>query len=216
MADIVIKSHNSEEKPFDLRSNYNSIAEDNMKKARQRNLGKSNDKDVNNPVPWIRIGNLYLSAFETGDTSWMPIVKVLAKESGSPKKLFTILTGRHGDAVHLMDPTRQFVGVAEAEHLNQDLQRVAELKKDLPKNVDMLVVDVTDPDFNSPLRLRNWVAQNLQAGRVVVLAWCYSIYALRGIPSTFTKEQIEINYMAHTLKTIEELAAEDWQFALGS
>jgi hypothetical protein len=214
VADIVIVPHNSESKPFDLKANFENTVTINSRNARARNMGQDGAMPMENPVPWIKVGNLYLSAFETGDTSWMPVVKQLAQNIGAPKSLFTILTGRHGDALHFTDASNQFVKVADIEHLNQDLQRVAELKEVLPKNVDMMVVDVTDPDFNSPIRLRNWIAQHLQGGRVVVLAWCYSIYALRGISTTATQKELQDKYTAHTLKSVKEMVNEDWQFAL--
>lgn len=214
MPEIIILPHDSERKPFDLKDDYEGIANENMRNARRRFQGQAAPFSRENPVPWIKIGNLYVSAFETGDNSWTPVVKQLANDIGAPESLFTILTGRHGDALHRMDANNQFIGVAEIEHLNQDLQRVAQLKDKVPDNVDMMVVDVTDVDYNSPIRLRNWIAQNLNGGRVVVLAWCYSIYALRGVPPNITQQELENKYAAHKLKKIKELVNEDWWFAL--
>jgi hypothetical protein len=164
-------------------------------------------------VPWVQVGNLYLSCFETGNTSWHPLVEQLA--NGTPKRTrFTVCTGRHGDYVVKTDTTSgQFTGVADAAHLAEDLEGVATVKKSVPPGVDIMVVDVTDPDFNSIPKLQSLLMQNISAGRTVVLAWCYSLFAMNAVPTNISQKDLQSKVPALKVVTLKQVVADHWAFA---
>ncbi len=164
-------------------------------------------------VPWVQVGNLYLSLFETGDTSWHPIIEKLAGLT-PPRTRFTICTGRHGDYVVKTDAkSGQFTGVAAQEHLAEDLQGVAKLKKDVSPKLDIMVIDVTDPDFNSIPKLQGLLMQNISAGRTVVLAWCYSLFAMNAVPTDITAKELEQKCPELKVVTIKQMVLDHWAFA---
>ena len=215
MPEITILPATSEKKPLELRTEWNEVGDANARLIKARRDAQRLNKPMpvgvesENPVPWVQVGSVYLSLFETGENSWKPIVTSLATGSGAAK-LFTILTGRHGSNIHETDSSGQFTGVKDSSHLTQDLQKVSDLKGKLPPNVDMMVLDVTDPDFNTERRMREAIRQNVAAGRVVILAWCFSIYVFKGVPEDSTLEDINKKYPGLVDMTIKKIVQDDW------
>ena len=188
MAEIEILPSNSTKKPLQVRAEW-----------------MQNPKEV----PWVQFGNVFLSLFETGENSWPPIVKHLTSGQQAPK-LFTILTGRHGSNMKSTTADGQFTQIKGPDHLTQDLQKVADLKKQLPNGTDLMLLDVTDTDFNSMRRLRSIVRQLVQANRYAILAWCFSIYAFKTVPVDTEMDEIMKRHPNLVDKTIKQIIAEDW------
>lgn len=165
------------------------------------------------PVPWVQVGNLFLSCFETGETSWQPIVEQLAKDK-IKRKRFTICTGRHGSyVVKANSQTGQFTGIKDNTHLIEDLKGVAGVRKKVPGSLDMMVIDVTGRDFNSIPRLQSFLMQNISAGRTIILAWCYSIFAMNGVPSDISDDELRQKVPGLKEVTIKQLVDKHWAFA---
>lgn len=214
MTDITIIPHNSPLNPIQVRNQWNSVGDANARLVKQRRLASDLGRPApqgqiqDNPVPWVKHGAIYLSLFETGENSWTPIVTQLANNDG--KRLFTVLTGRHGSNIHLTKPDGQFTGVKDDEHRKQDLRKKAELIPQLPLGSDILVLDVSDPDFNSERRLRTAIRQHVQAGRVVILAWCFSIYAFKGIRENYTSQELTNKHPNLVNLTVNQIIRSDW------
>ncbi len=164
MTDIEILPANSDKKPFQVRQAW---------------------MDKPGPVPWVQHGNVFLSLFETGEDSWPPVVRQVA---GGKASLFTILTGRHGSNMQLTTAGGQFTQVKDPDHLVQDQIKVAGLSRQLPDGSDLMLLDVTDEDFNTKRRLRSIVRQLVDANRYVILAWCFSIYAFKTVSAKKIEE----------------------------
>lgn len=217
MPEIIILPQDSEQQPKLLRKRFNELAEANSNLIKLRRVAERQNKPMppgsqqENLVPWVQVGNLYLSVFETGDNSWKPIVTKLTGGQQAAER-FTILTGRHGSTINHTGDGGQFTGIKDDKHLVEDLQKISELKEILPSNVDMMVLDVTDPDFNTERRLRECIRQHLGAGRVVILAWCFSIYAMKGVPEDATMDDIISKYPALCSGelTIKQIVQDDW------
>ena len=214
MTDITIIPHNSTLKPIEVRKQWNSIGDANARLVQQQRRaqdfgGKAPVGQIqDNPVPWVAQGDLYLSLFETGENSWKPIVTQLA--NGKSKRLFTVMTGRHGSNIQLTKPDGQFTGVKDDEHRVQDLRKKAEIMSSLPQGSDILILDVSDQDFNTQRRLRGEIRQHIQAGRVVILAWCFSIYAMKGIKENFTEQDLRNKHPNLIDLTVNQIVKSDW------
>ena len=192
MPAIEILPANSDKKPFEIMTSWH------------KNPGA---------VPWVQVGNLFLSCFETGETSWHPIVEQLAG-AVPPRRLFTVCTGRHGDWVVKADSqTGQFSGVADPAHLAEDLKGLSKVQSSVPKGTHIMIVDVTDEDFNSIPKLQSFLKQNISSGRTIVLAWCFSLFAMNVVDKDISPE--ELGQKAPGLKsvTIKQMVDQQWAFA---
>jgi hypothetical protein len=76
-----------------------------------------------------------------------------------------------------------------------------------------MVVDVTDPDFNSIPKLQSLLMQNISAGRTVVLAWCYSLFAMNAVPTNISQKDLQSKVPALKVVTLKQVVADHWAFA---
>ncbi len=147
------------------------------------NGGKFDAKDV----PWIKVGKLYMSICITGENSWVPIAKDLGKDSK-----VVVFTGRHGEATG--NPVDQFNRIVDAlvydiNHLKEDTKIIEGLKK-AGYNVEPLDLH----EENNPRttdRLRELIREKLDAGNVVILAWCYSFFAMDQFNAKVSKDMAQ-------------------------
>lgn len=166
---------------------------------------------VTPPVPWVKIGNVYLSLFETGDESWPPIVKEITGGDKTSSAQFIVMSGRHGAPVQNQAPDFQFVGVKDEGHIGEDQNRIAKVKKEY-KNLGIDVLDVTKQEYNSPLNIKTEIKKQLNGGKIVILAWCFSIFALKTAKGDMTQQGSPANlaYYANYQKRICDIVKEDW------
>ncbi len=134
-------------------------------------------------TPWVRIEYLYASITETGNKSWRQLVDV---EYARGSRKFTVLSGRHGAmfGIPVNAATGAYVyNIADPDHLKEDYKQAGEAKAVHP-DVDIEVVDaaVLAPDRKKVKALKTLATAKLNAERVVILAWCYSLYSLFEYP----------------------------------
>jgi hypothetical protein len=138
--------------------------------------------------PWVRIGNLYASVTFTGNESWMPLVKTLY---GFGQKEFVIMTGRHGDQMgQQVDPHNKFEPrnpKDEAINPTGDEQSAKSLRGAL-RDVQIEVMDVGNGGYDNVGLLRAAIGKHLSQNKVVILSWCYSLYAMKSGWSSALKE----------------------------
>jgi hypothetical protein len=129
--------------------------------------------------PWVKVGNLYMSVTFTGDESWTTIVKSMVKTSTT----VLILTGRHGEqaGTAIEADTSQIDGVRtfERAHYQEDKQRKVDfLKKNPGGSVNIEVINLYRIDHTVD-KLKVTISAALKEGKVVILAWCYSLFCMR-------------------------------------
>lgn len=155
-------------------------------------------------APMLRIGDVYAAVTFTGENTWPDIVRRRFAATGGDKATkFTIFTGTHGniggqklnpDGTHWDVEAGTLAGAADFPE--QDRKKAEKLRGDL-NGCDIKVLDVwdkagklrdpttgtrgesDDPDnmLVEPTKLKAAVKAELGAGRVVVMAWCYSVEA---------------------------------------
>lgn len=177
------------------------------------------DRFMSSPgaVPWVNVGKLYLSLFETGNESWGPIFEQVQKQN--PDQVVAVLTGRHGDVLQFVDKNGHFQGVNDANHLSEDTTTVQALRSRYP-DAKVMPVDVTNnkiiTQIDTVKGLRDQVKAQLQTGRVVILAWCFSIFCLKTIPQGTGQSDIANQYTQFQDTPIRNLVQQDWTFASAS
>ena len=125
---------------------------------------------------WVKIGNLYVSLTDTGETSWKHLVEHIYREEN--KKQFCILTGRHGDWTGGFGTDGAIVPKdKDREHYTQDLKMANQIERSLP-GLDIVVEDVANGKLGTESRLKYRAELSLCQGSPVVFAWCFSIFAL--------------------------------------
>ena len=152
----------------------------------------------------LQIGDVYASMTLTGSGTWPGIVRRRLHAVGAEQAAkFTVFTGTHGniggqklnpEGTHWEEETGTKAGAADFPA--QDRGRAVELQTEL-SGCSIKVVDVwdkagrlidpttgtrgpsTDPDnmLVEPAKLKAAVKSELAAGRVVIMAWCYSVEA---------------------------------------
>ena len=129
--------------------------------------------------PWVKVGNLYMSVTFTGDDSWTGIARSMAKTT----KTVVILTGRHGEQAGTaidagtmeIDAVRTF----ERAHYKEDKDRKADfLKKNAGSTVTIEVKNLYQTG-HTVANLKTVITTALGEGKVVILAWCYSLFCMR-------------------------------------
>lgn len=132
-------------------------------------------------APWIRVHeSLFASATETGSTTYRPLIKHLYEKEG--KKDFVIFSGRHGDVLNIVDQDkkcpkyifddRQLDKESELQSWKDSMKIKANIKV-----VDTAKLDGKDSTQNHREKLKAYTEKELRKGKVVIYAWCYSIYA---------------------------------------
>lgn len=155
-------------------------------------------------TPMLQIGDVYASMTLTGSGTWPGVVRKRYTAAGVDQaKKFTVFTGTHGniggqklnaDGTHWETDAGTKAGAADFP--KQDRALAAGLESEL-SDCSIKVVDVwdkagrlidpstgtrgasTDPDnmLVEPSKLKAAVKSELAAGRVVIMAWCYSVEA---------------------------------------
>ena len=134
-------------------------------------------------APWVRIGNLYASVTFTGSESWAPVVLDLNKRG---QKKFAVLAGRHGDQLgQQIDPVghkfvlRDPTSAGDSAINPKDDQAMAASLNKRGNGIDVTVVDVGGAGYNTVDALRGAISSYLMRDMVVILAWCYSLCAMK-------------------------------------
>jgi hypothetical protein len=132
--------------------------------------------------PWVILNNVFTSVNFTGDGSWQEIVKDLYKKG---QKTFTVLAGRHGDQLgqQIDLKTGKFIPRDDKDgaiNPNDDLKVAASLNKNPTlTGINVIVTDVGSGTHDSVDKLKNEVEKHLKSNRIVILAWCYSLFAMK-------------------------------------
>jgi hypothetical protein len=137
-------------------------------------------------APWVRIGDLYTSVSFTGNESWRDVVEELHNKG---QKDFVIMTGRHGDQLgqqtnregkFVPRPPKPRNGPWRDSQIDPagDEETAKGLRIKYPE-VNIQVMDVGNGSCNSTDLLKTAIWNHLSQDRVVMLAWCYSLYAMK-------------------------------------
>jgi hypothetical protein len=137
-------------------------------------------------VPWVKVGKLYMSICITGENSWGPIAKDLSKASK-----VVVFTGRHGEATG--NPVDQFNRIVDKlvydiEHMKQDKTIVDALQKQ-GHDVEMLDLYGANSD-RTTAALRELIRERLNKGQAVILAWCFSFFAMDQFSAKIAKTDV--------------------------
>jgi hypothetical protein len=150
-----------------------------------KNVWPQVEKKGGDACPWVRIGNLYTSVTFTGSESWLPAVKDLYNKG---QRKFAVLTGRHGDQfgqridsrTHLFEPRNPSLAADSAIDPKEDLKVANSLiANGRFSGINIVVVDVGSGAHNTVELLRATIKRYLEDETVVILAWCYSLYAMK-------------------------------------
>jgi len=134
-------------------------------------------------VPWVRLGGLYMSICITGENSWVPIAKDLSKD-----RSVAVFTGRHGEATG--NPVNQFNKIVEKlvydiNHLKEDRKIVDGLRS---QGFNVQLVDLYEANSaRTTDRLRELILSRLKKGDAVILAWCFSFFAMDQFDAAMAK-----------------------------
>lgn len=136
--------------------------------------------------PWVRTGNLFLSCQYTGTTSWIHLVLHLYNTES--RKNFAILSGRHGneEGTHVDgagiytgatydDKSREFV--SGDKKCWADAQKIHSSAKFITlEHYELGPTGSTASPYNTIAKTNDLATQLLWRDRIVVFAWCYSIF----------------------------------------
>jgi hypothetical protein len=168
------------------------MIEEDSEDARTHTLRDLHDgANQSNPalLPWIRVGNLYLSITETGNLSWPPVVAHLA---GLGHVNFHVFSGRHGSPAGGFGlDSKVPQAVVDTTHLGQDKdvahymltgEKRGYCKNDWPdthlrgRQVNLTVENFGEGSTRDSVKAA--AKKLLDKGDTVIFAWCYSIGAM--------------------------------------
>jgi len=185
------------------------IGHDNQKGARHHgDTLFSRDSIGDDDVPWVKVGNLYMSICITGENSYGPLARGLS--SGTKVMVFT---GRHGEATgNPLGAEGKFVAkrIYDIEHKKEDAKIVGKLKAE-GFNVEML--DLYEANTaRTTGRLQALIKSDLDKGHTVVLAWCFSLFAMDEFDVSVSKARAQAIAEANYDKTITAIVNSNYSW----
>ena len=159
-------------------------------------------------VPWVKAGNLYMSICITGENSYGP----LAKDLTIDKKVWVFM-GRHGEATGNPlkdDGTFLKKRVYDIEHKKEDAKIVDGLKREW-FNVEMLDLYEKN-DARTTGRLRELIKEKLDRGDAVILAWCFSLFAMDEFNAGISKNAAQSTAESNYKKSINAIVAANYSW----
>ena len=145
-------------------------------------------------TPFMRIADLYVSLTFTGQGTWPGIVYQRCNSSDNDTAdTFTVFTGTHGNlGGQVLDEAGKWwdTGYREMfadQFYGQDRGIADGLERELGCNIK--VVDIWDQrkPLVHPAVLKKAVGDELADGRVVIMAWCYSVEGFKQAPEFVRK-----------------------------
>lgn len=177
-ADIKLIGPGSQETITEIWNAYQAASEQLENWYRAGGMQSGQRRPAEPQIPWMEINDLYAAVTITGEESWSPVVKKRFKSDDPTKraKKFTIYTGMHGNI------GGQFINqdgdikedYRDRNHTEQDRQMAQALTRGNP-GLEIEVIDVFEAGLRNPLRLRDAAKGKIAEGKVVILAWCFSI-----------------------------------------
>lgn len=165
--------------------------------------------------PWVIVGNVYAAVNFTGDGSWQEIVVDLFK---SGQRNFSVLCGRHGDQMGTQVDSKTGKFLKRDAHdgaINPaDDLKVAKRLETSCKGSNISVIDVGNGTHDSVELLTGEIRSQLAGNRIVVLAWCYSLYAMKPGWDTAVKTAWPQVFSGPNMTPISWIA-KDWSWAAG-
>jgi hypothetical protein len=167
--------------------------------------------------PWVITGNLFSAVNFTGDGSWQEIVVDLFKKG---QVNFAVLAGRHGDQLgqEIDTKTGKFAkrSASDGAINPADDQKVATRLQTSLKGLNIVVRDVGSGAHDTVDLLKQEIQTQLSANRIVILAWCYSLYAMKpGWDSTVKSSWPQV-FNGPNMTPISWIAKDwDWVTMLG-
>ena len=192
-------------------------------KRKLLDIYNATDFSANDKIPWVRVGNLYMSLTETGNLSWPPVVLYL---HGKGHRNFRILSGRHGSpgggfgldsqiGAKVVDPNHYKEDKNVATYLTTG-RKEGLVKNDWPSgNLVGKAATLTVEDFGSGSdrdQLKKAAKVYLDKGDTVIFAWCFSFLAMY-LYNTEKAELEQKSAQAHLGKSVEQVVKEkydDW------
>lgn len=139
---------------------------------------------------WVQVKSLYVSVVPTSLASWPGL---LANKGASQRVV--IYTGRHGGTIGSKTAADVlYDSYKEKRFIEEDVRTVIGTLAASPGTL-FSVRDAGSAPFNDILTLRQSLANDIQAGHLVVLAWCFSLLSMfempAGIPHTVQRSYAE-------------------------
>ncbi|MCA9139648.1 MAG: hypothetical protein KDB00_22905 [Planctomycetales bacterium] len=142
--------------------------------ALQKAYPHTNSSDV---CAWVQIKSLYVSVTPTRASSWPGL---LDKRSGSSQRV-VVYTGRHGGRTGSTTADDVlYERVKEQKFVSEDVMTAVGTLAS--SSVLFSVRDAGKEPFTDILKLRQHILNDISAGQLVILAWCYSLLAMFEMP----------------------------------
>ncbi len=165
--------------------------------------------------PWVKVGNLFATVTYSGNESWVPLVKYL-REIGHDR--FTIFGGRHGapegDGVAMTTGriANDEVFVPEY-HLENEMQAKKLGKTSAFSHQDCFrLIDVSKPLYRQIPYLRQMTLAELNEGRTVIYAWCFSLSGMMEYDDAISRQAKVDHYRASIDKSIGTIVRETFSW----
>ena len=159
-------------------------------------------------VPWVKVGNLFMSICITGENSWGPLTKGLPRD-----QKVIVFTGRHGEATgNPLGESGTFITkrVYDIEHKKEDAKIVKKLQTE-GFNVDM--IDLFEANkARTTANLRELIRAQLDSKHAVVLAWCFSLFAMDEFDASISPKAAQVQAEKNYKKSIIGIVAENFSW----
>lgn len=168
---------------------------------------------------WVQVGSLFLSLYESGNTTFAPILALCAAKG----RQVVVVAGRHGlplggrmngDGTFVTRPADDPHDAANPEG---DQETITKLCKE-HTNLDCSLFDVEKFQPRTLRALREYIEAQLRDGKVVILNWCFSLCAMN--PGFVAVDQFNNTTVADRVandrekcRPVRELVDRHWAFA---
>jgi hypothetical protein len=170
-----------------------------------------NAHSAGRPCPWVKIGDLYVSYTTQGAGSWESLFEYLYSKG---KRKFKIYTGRHGNEYgSVIDPeTSLFHSIKDRDHTEQDNEGVQQKQSKYGSSVSIEAIDITDVAYNTVDKMRELATNHLQQGYVVVFAWCFSLYSMKG--TSYKNSKVALGFLGKVARdrSIREIVSDEFEW----
>ncbi len=157
---------------------------------------------------WIQVKSLYVSVVPTSLASWPGLLA-----SKGPNQRVVVYTGRHGGTIGSKTAADVlYESYKEKRFVEEDVRTVIATLASRPGTL-FSVRDAGSAPFNDILTLRQHLANDIQAGNLVILAWCYSLLSMFEMPSDVPRKVQRSYAERYRQMTIDALVRDGYHWA---